>query len=152
MASLYITLLFSYSNICLVRRNAMDSFDPTTVSPPPTFETEIDGQFPTTELLQIDTQLGETRLADQREMPSRGRSQARHEARQQMFFESRTRYASPEALFVCDGWCSYSEEPHPNVVSIEHLLLWDSGFTFVASSRYPPAPTRNSHGKAPKAR
>jgi hypothetical protein len=121
-----------------VRRQATDFTHPATVLPPPTFKTAIDGigQSPTVELVQIDTQLGEACPADQREMsplspssPSspRGRPRTRREAREQMLFGSQTRFASPEARFVCNGWCKYSEEPHPNVVSIEHLLLGDSG-------------------------
>jgi hypothetical protein len=132
MASLHITHPFSWSKICLVRRQATDFSNPITGSPPPTFETAIDaieGQSPTVE-----------------------RARARREAREQMLFGSQTRFASPEALFVCDGSCTYSEEPHPNVVSIVHLLLGESGFMFVTSSLYPPARTCKTHGKAPKAR
>jgi hypothetical protein len=108
----------------------MDSYNPTTVSPSPMFETAmdaIDGQSPTVELSNIDTHVGEARPADQHEMYRRGRSRARREAGEQMFFGPQRRFASPEARFVCDGWCKYSEEPHPNVVSIEHLLLENSG-------------------------
>ena len=84
----------------------------------------IDEQSPTGELPKIDTQPGEARRStDQREMSPRGRPRARREAREQMLFGSQTRFASPEARFVCDGWCKYSEEPHPNVVSIEYLSV-----------------------------
>lgn len=103
-----------------VRRQATDSY-PRNVSPPPTFETAadtIDEQSPTVELPQIDTQLDEASPADQREMSPRGRPRARREAREQMLFGSQTRFASPEARFVCDGWCKYSEEPHSNVLSL----------------------------------
>jgi hypothetical protein len=86
-----------------VRRQATDFFDTTTVSPPPTFKTEI-----------VDA------------TSRRGRAQAPAEAREKMLF-SQTRFASPEGLFVCDGWCKYSEEPHPNVVSIENRLWRDNG-------------------------
>ena len=131
MASLHITLPFSETNICLVRRQATDFSNPTTVlPPPPTFETAVDAieeKSPSVELPQIDTQLGEVRLADKREMSPRGRPRARRETRDQMLFGSQTRFASPEAQFVCDGWCKHSEVPHPNVVSIEYLLLGDSG-------------------------
>jgi hypothetical protein len=112
-----------------VRRQATDYYNRTTVSPPQTFETAIDvieEQPPTVEVLQIDTQVGEARPADQREMSPRGKPRGRREAREQMLFGSQTRFASPEARFVCDGWCKHSEEPHPNVVSIEDLLLGDS--------------------------
>jgi hypothetical protein len=60
-------------------------------------------------------------------MSPRGRQRARRETSEQMYFGSQTRFASPEARFVCDGWCKYSDVPHPNVVSIEYLLLRDSG-------------------------
>ena len=117
---------FPSTNICLVRRQATDFSHPTTVSPPPTFETAIDtieGQPPTAEPLQIDTQVGETRPADKREMSPRGRPRSRRDARDLMLFGSQTRFASPEARFVCDGWCKHSEEPHPNIVSIERLSV-----------------------------
>ena len=103
--------------------------NPITVSQPPTFETAVDaieGQSPTAEPLQIDTQLREARPVGKREMSPRGRPRARRETREQMFFGSQTRFASPEARF-CDGWCKYSDEPHPNVVSIKHLRFRDSG-------------------------
>jgi hypothetical protein len=92
----------------------------------------VDRQLPTVELPQIDTQLGEARPADQREMSPRGRSRARRESREQMFFESQIRFASPEARFVCNGWCEYSEEPHPNVVSIEHLSVGEQWASYMS--------------------
>jgi hypothetical protein len=105
-----------------VRRQATDFSNPTTVlPPPPTFETAVDAieeKSPSVELPQIDTQLGEVRLADKREMSPRGRPRARRETRDQMLFGSQTRFASPEAQFVCDGWCKHSEVPHPNVLSL----------------------------------
>ena len=113
-----------------MRRQATDFSNPTNVLPPPTFETAVDaieGQSPTAEPLQIDTRPGEARPASPRQMSPKGRPRGRREAREQMFFGSQTRFASPEARFLCDGWCKYSDEPHPNVVSIEHLLLGDSG-------------------------
>jgi hypothetical protein len=116
-----------------VRRQATDFSNATNVLPPPTIETVVDAieeKSPTVKLPQIDTQLGEARPADKREMSPRGRPRARRETREQMILGSpnhQTRFASPEARFVCDGWCKYNEEPHPNVVSVEHLLLGDSG-------------------------
>ncbi|KAI0277926.1 caspase domain-containing protein [Russula aff. rugulosa BPL654] len=104
-----------------VRRLATNFFDPTTISPPPTFETEIgaiEGQSPTAEPIQIGTQVGEADPADLRKKSSRGRPRARSEAREQILFGSQTRFASPEARFVCDGWCKHSDEPHPNVLSL----------------------------------
>ena len=81
------------------------------------------GLLPAVESLQFDTKLGKARPAAS---SNRGRPRGRREAREQMLFGSQTRFASPEARFVCDGWCKHSEEPHPNVVGIEHLLLEDS--------------------------
>jgi hypothetical protein len=108
-----------------VRRQATGFCSPTLISPPPTFETAVDtieGQSPTAEPLQIDTKPVEAGLASPREISPRGRPRARREAREQMFFGSQSRFASPEGRF-CDGWCKPSDEPYPNVVSIGHLLL-----------------------------
>lgn len=100
-----------------VRRQATDFSHPGIVLPPSTFETAIntiEGQSPTAKL-HIDTQLGQ---GGQREMSlysPRGRPRAR---REQKLFGSPTRCSSPEARFACDGWCKYSEESHPNVLSL----------------------------------
>jgi len=130
---------FSWTNICLVRRQATDFSHPATVPPPPplqsTFKPAVDaieGQRPAVEPLQLDTQLGEARPVDQREISPispispRGRPRGRREIREQMLFGPQIRFESPEARFVCDGWCKYSDEPHANVVGIERLLLRDS--------------------------
>jgi hypothetical protein len=87
--------------------------------PPQSIESAIEGQQPV-QSLQPGTQLGEGHPAVQRELSLRGRP------RERMLFSSQTRYASPEALFACDGWCKYSDVPHPNVVSIGRPLLRDS--------------------------
>ncbi len=99
-------------------------------APQSTFESAmgaIEGQRPSVEPLQLDTQPGEARPVDQCEISPRGRPRGRREVREQMLFGPQIRFASPEARFVCDGWCKYSDEPHPNVVGIERLLLRDSG-------------------------
>ncbi len=118
----------SYTNICLVRRQATYRLsDP--APPTQTFETAMEGQSPVGSLLgslQLDTQLSEARPASKRELSPRGRPRGRREVREQMLFGSMTRFASPEARFVCNGWCKHSDEPHPNVVSIERTLLSDS--------------------------
>jgi hypothetical protein len=95
MVSLHITLPFYRLtfNICLVCLQATDFSNSTTVLQPPTFETAVDvieEKSPSIELPQIDTQLGEARLADQREMSPRGRPRTRREARKQMLFGSQT--------------------------------------------------------------
>ena len=99
-----------------MRRQDTDYY-PETVSPLPAIDAIVE-QSPTAEPLKVDTQ---SRPTEQREMSpasltsSRGRQRGR-------LFGSPTRCASPEARFVCNGWCEYSEESHPNVVSIRHHL------------------------------
>ena len=66
------------------------------------FETAID-EIDAIELLQIDTQLGEARPGDQPEVSPRGSPRGLRSASEQMLFGSQTRFASPEARFVCDG-------------------------------------------------
>ena len=121
MASLHITLPFHRLTFCLVRRQATDF----QVSGAPRSSTETtieatEGQWP----LQVDIELGEG-------PPSpRGRTRRTQRPRERMLF-TQTRNSSPDARFDCDGWCQYSYDPHPNVVSIRtirRLLLWDSGF------------------------
>jgi hypothetical protein len=93
----------------------------------------MEEQGPAVEPLQLDTQLGEARPVDQREVSPispispRGRPRGRREIRDQMLFGPPIRFASPEARFICDGWCKPSDEPHANVVGIECLLLRDNG-------------------------
>lgn len=104
-----------------MRRQDTDYY-PETVSSLPAIDAIV-GQSPTAEPLKIETQ---SRSADQREMSptsptsSRGRTRGR-------LFGSPTRCTSPEARFVCNGWCEYSEEPHPNIVSIRDHLSRSSG-------------------------
>ena len=97
----------------------MDDLNSASVSSPP-IESAIEGRH-AVQSLQVDTQLDEGRRADQREPSPGGRP------RERMLFASQTRYASPEPLFVCDGWCKYGEDSHPNVVSIGHPLLRGGG-------------------------
>ena len=110
----------------------------------------MEGEQSAVQALQLDTQLGEVRPADQRELSPRGRSRAIRRPRERMVFSSQPRYASPERTF-CDGCCGFSEEPHPIVVSIGRPLLRDSGLMFVDSSLSLPARTCNAHGKGRKA-
>ena len=69
-----------------------------------------------------------------------------------MLFASQMRYASPEARFVCDGWCKFSDVEHPNIVSIGSPLQERSDFILVGSSLYPHVRICNAHGKARKVR
>jgi hypothetical protein len=53
--------------------------------------------------------------------PSDGPSQIdgeRGRPQERMLFESEMRYASPEPVFRCDGWCEHSDVQHPSIVSI----------------------------------
>lgn len=89
--------------------------------PPPSIETAIEvieGQRPA---VQVDTELGEARPVDQRDLSPRGRARTTRRPRERMLF-TQNRCASPEARFVCNGWCNYNEVSHPNVVSIWRLL------------------------------
>jgi len=86
-------------------------------APPPTLETAIEvieGQRPA---VQVDTDVGEVRPADQRDLSPRGSARSTRRPRERMLF-TQTRCASPEARFVCNGWCNYSADPHPNVLSL----------------------------------
>jgi hypothetical protein len=95
-----------------VRRQATD-FHLSGV-PPPSIETTIEateGQRPAVQPLQVDAELGEG-------PPSpRGRTRGTRRPRERMLF-TQTRYASPEARFVCDGWCKHSDDAHPTVLSL----------------------------------
>ena len=119
--------------------------------PPPTLETAIEaieGQRPA---VQVDTELGEARPADQRDLSPRGRARATRRPRERLLF-TQTRCASPEARFVCDGWCNYNEVPHPTVVSIWRLHYGTVGLTFVGSCPSPLVRTCNGHGRGRKVR
>lgn len=121
MAGLYILPLL-WTNICLVRRQAMGVSNLVSV-PPTLIESAMEGQRPVLQSLQVDTQLSEGRPADQGELSPRGMPRGTRRPHERMLFASQTRYSSPEARFVCNGWCEISEDPHPNVVSTGCPLL-----------------------------
>lgn len=94
--------------------------------PPLSIEGAIEGDQPGVQSLQLDTQSGESRTTVRREVsPTRGRHRDTRRPRERMLFSSQVRYASPEARFVCDGWCKFSDDSHANVVSITRPLLRD---------------------------
>jgi len=101
-----------------VRRQAT-GYANSTSEPPLSIEGAIEGDQPAVESLQLDTQLSEGRTAVQRELsPTRRSPRESRRPRERMLFSSQTRYASPEARFACDGWCKFSDDSHPNVLSL----------------------------------
>ncbi|KAH9998768.1 peptidase C14, caspase domain-containing protein [Russula vinacea] len=87
--------------------------------PPLSIEGAIEGDQPGVQSLQLDTQSGESRTTVRREVsPTRGRHRDTRRPRERMLFSSQVRYASPEARFVCDGWCKFSDDSHANVLSL----------------------------------
>jgi len=104
-----------------VRRQATTT-DFSTSGVPPSITSKIGeespAEQPSNEPPQIDTQLGERRPADQTELSPGSQSRGRRRPRERMLFASQTRYASPEARFVCDGWCKFSDVEHPNILSL----------------------------------
>jgi hypothetical protein len=87
--------------------------------------------------------------------PSDGPSQIvgeRGRLQERMLFESEKRYASPEPVFRCDGWCGYSDIQHPNVVSIgSHSSKKRFNHMSARSSHYLPVRTCSALGKGRKA-
>ena len=117
----------SYADIRVVRHQATDFADSTFI--PQSIESQIEEQGkwfpdqPLNELPQINTQLGGRRSVDQSELsPSRKRNSRRESRRGRELVrtitESQPRYASPEATFVCDGWCKHRDVQYANIVSI----------------------------------
>jgi len=103
-----------------VRRQATTDFSTSGVPPSITSKIgeERPAEQPSNEPPQIDTQLGERRPADQTELSPGAQSQRSRRPRERMLFASQTRYSSPEARFVCDGWCKFSDVEHPTVLSL----------------------------------
>ena len=128
LARLIIIFIFrTLTDIRLVRGQAMDSTNAMSWVSPPLGYT-IGGQWfsdqpeSSSSPLQVGTQMDEASLADQGERSSREtplpvarRTRRSHE---RMLFPCQIRYASPERIFRCDGWCLYSEVPRPTVVSV----------------------------------
>jgi hypothetical protein len=124
----------SHTNIRLVRRQAT-GYANSTSEPPLSIEGAIEGDQPAVESLQLDTQLSEGRTAVQRELsPTRRSPRESRRPRERMLFSSQTRYASPEARFACDGWCKFSDDSHPNVVSNGRPLLRDGGCSCLSAA------------------
>jgi hypothetical protein len=130
----------SYADIPSVRRQATDFANSTMIT------SAIEGQSP--------AELGESRPADQRELSPGAQPRETRRPRERMLFANQTRYASPEARFVCDGWCEYSDDSHPTVVSTRRLWLLCTLTSphVVYSSLSLPARTCRGLGRARTAR
>jgi len=118
----------SYTDIRLVRGQAVD-FVNATFQAPSSLAYTTEGQRPSeqSEPLRVDIHLDEAGRARQGEWSSSSGEKSLRTPRalqleEPVLFQSPIRCASPEPFFVCDGWCQYSEVPHPNVVSIGHLI------------------------------
>lgn len=115
-------LPLSYADIRVVRHQATDFANSTFM--PRSIESQFEGRWfpdePSNELPQIDTKFGGRRSVDQAEFsPSRkSRDSRRGRELERTSFGSQPRYASPEATFVCDGWCEHSDVQYANIVSI----------------------------------
>jgi len=114
-----------------VHRQATGFVDSTS-GEPLSIESVVEGwesaELPSGQPLQSNTHLGESRPAGWRKMSpmstsassggqSRGRGARISRDRERMMF-TQTRSNSSVARFVCNGWCKYSEVPHPNVLSL----------------------------------
>ena len=127
---------YSYVPSLAVRRQAIGFIGLTSgesLSIGNVIEEQQSTELPSGQPLRVNTKPGESRPAGQREMsrsrtsPSLGGQSRERGARmsrspERMIYTD-TRYASPEPLFACDGWCKYSEVSHPNVVSISPSLV-----------------------------
>jgi hypothetical protein len=135
MVRLSVALLFSYSDIPLVRHQAT-GFVNMTSTIATSIEGRIEGDQPSDGPLQIDT------LVDER-VPAKGElspvSQSpsprsrRSRPRERMLFTSQPRYASPEARF-CDGWCQPSDDEHATVVGIVASLCRNTLISFLLAA------------------
>lgn len=113
-----------YTDIRLVRGQAMDSTNAMSWVSPPLGYT-IGEQWPSerpgssSQPLQVGSLLvDEASLSDQGGRSSGETPRRTRRSHERMLFPCQIRYASPERIFRCDGWCQYSEVPHPNVVSV----------------------------------
>jgi len=112
-----------YTDIRLVRGQAMDSTNAMSWASPPLGYT-IGGQWlneqpgSSSQPLQVGSPLDEASLADQGEWSFGETLRRTRRSHERMLFPHQIRYASPERIFRCDGWCQYSEVSHPNVVSV----------------------------------
>ncbi|KAH9977499.1 caspase domain-containing protein [Russula compacta] len=107
-----------------VRRQATGFADSTSdlLSIASVTEGQRPGDRPSDQPLEVDIQfVGDRRRNKRDKSPGpKSRVTRRPRPRERMLFEfeSQVRYASPEPSFACDGWCDYSEVPHPNVLSL----------------------------------
>jgi len=115
-------LPLSYADIRVVRHQATDFANSTFM--PQSIESQFEGRWfpdePSNELPQIITQVGGRRSVDQSGFsPSRMSWESRRgRGLERTSFGSQPRFESPEATFVCDGWCEYSDGQSANIVSI----------------------------------
>jgi hypothetical protein len=144
----------SYADIRIVRHQATDR-----MFTPQSIEGQIEGQGkwfpdePSNELPQIDTKLGGRRSVDGSEKsPSRKRESRRGRELVRTIIESQPRYASPEATFVCDGWCKYSDVQYANIVSTGCAPQGSSDLILAPSCLCQRVRTCNVPGKAQEAR
>jgi len=125
---------------------------------PKSIEGQSEGQWfldePSNEPPQIDTQLGERRSVDQREdSPSRmSRESPRGRELARTISEPRPRCLSPVSVFICDGWCEYSDSQYANIVSIGCALQGRSDLMLALRYVCQRARTCNAHGNAQAAR
>jgi hypothetical protein len=101
-----------------VRRQATDR-DVTNSEAPRSIEAIFENQPVDTASRQnppAGRQVGRGRgMSGQSDLSSESQFRLSRRSRDRPLFGSR-RCASPEPRFVCDGWCEYSDVPHPNVV------------------------------------
>jgi len=149
-------LPLSYAEIRVVRHQATDFANSTFM--PRSIESQFEGRWfpdePSNELPQIITQVGGRRSVDQSELsPSRkSRESRRGRVLERTSFGSQPRCDSPEATFMCDGWCEYSNGQSANIVSIGCAPQGRSDLMLACRYRFRRARTCNAHGKAQEAR
>ncbi|KAI0246856.1 caspase domain-containing protein [Lactifluus subvellereus] len=77
---------------------------------------------PSYQIPQTGTQAGGGPPTDQPESSAEPESprtrRSRGRPRVRSLIAPHARYASPEPRFVCNGWCDYHDDPHPNVLSL----------------------------------
>ena len=105
-------------------------------------------ELPSVQIPQAGTQAGGGRPTDQPGLSPEPESPRTRRPRERSLFSTHARYASPEPRFVCDGWCEYHDDPHPNVVCIVHSFRASGNFMILGSSLCLPARTYKARGKA----
>ena len=99
--------------------------------------------------LRVDDGAGEGRSVVQRESsPAAQLRKTRWAQERWLFLPSQLRSASPESIFVCNGWCEFDDNPYPTVVSFIPCVLYaGGGLMSLGSSLYLPARTCSAHGR-----